>query len=147
MNVGFVRELLPAMYQMPMHSRFAAEYGLWRYDDIWAGYIAQTLIAIRGEAATIGVPVVYHDKAGDLQRELRGEHYGVLMSHFVYEVVNLAASGVRLDSYAEMVADLAERILTKGDSYRRGAKVPALYWRYIAETAAGLRRWSELCLS
>lgn len=146
MNVGFIRELLPAMYQMPMHRRFAADYGLWRYDDIWAGYVAQTLIAIRDEAATVGAPIVYHDKNGDLQRELRGEHYGVLMSRFMYDVVAMAADGVRPAPYAQMLADLSERILTNGPD-SRGANVPALYWRYIDETSRRLQRWATLCLS
>lgn len=147
MNVGFVRELLPAMYQMPMHRRFAAEYGLWRYDDIWAGYVAQTLIGVRGEAATVGAPIVYHDKAGDLQRELRGEHYGMLMSQFMYEVIATAAADLRSASYAAMLADLSDRILTNGPSCGRHAKVPPLYWRYIEETSTRLQRWSTLCLS
>jgi len=147
MNVGFIRDLVPAMYQMPMQPRFAPDYALWRYDDIWAGYLAQTLIAIRDDAATVGAPVVYHDKAGDLARELCGEHYGVLMSRFMYEVIDMAAERVAAGSYARMAADLAEGILTHGEEYGRKANVPALYWRYIEDTSRRLQRWSTLCLS
>lgn len=79
MNFGFVRELLPAMYQMPMRPRFADRYALWRYDDIWTGYIAQSLATKRGDAFTTGAPIVDHQKAGDLDRELLGEPGGVIV--------------------------------------------------------------------
>jgi hypothetical protein len=140
MNAGVVRDALPAMYQMPMEPSFAGDYALWRYDDIWAGYVLQTLAEIRGEAATAGAPVVRHDKIGDLRRELLGEHYGILMSPWFYDAIDEAAARVRPGPYAGMLAALAE-----GLTRRKG--VPDLYWRYIAAAGGKLRRWAVMCLS
>lgn len=142
MNFGFVRDLLPAMYQIPMRRRFTGEYPLWRYDDIWAGYIAQTLIARRGEAMTVGGPIVEHQKVVDLERETAGEHYGILMSPWVYGVLDEAASHLSAASYEEMVADLADRVIAVCDRF---ARLPALYAMYLKDLAAMLRRWAALC--
>jgi len=112
MNFGFVRELLPAMYQMPMRPRFADRYALWRYDDIWTGYIAQSLATKRGDAFTTGAPIVDHQKAGDLDRELLGEHYGMLISPYLYGAVDRAMSDVKAASYSRMYMDLVGRMLS-----------------------------------
>ncbi len=140
MNAGFVRDALPAMYQMPMQPCFAGDYALWRYDDIWAGYVVQTLAEIRGEAATAGAPVVRHDKSGDLRRELLGEHYGILMSPWFYDAIDEAAVGLTPAPYADMLAALAEGLT-------RRTRAPDLYRQYIAATGEKLRRWAVMCLS
>jgi hypothetical protein len=145
MNFGFVRDVLPAMYQIAMRPRFLDRYALWRYDDIWAGYIVQTLAAKRGDACTLGAPVVAHQKAGDLQRELMGEHYGILMSPYLYAVVDHAAEDVRPSSYLEMYGDLMERILTSEDAWRRRVAVPPAYASFITGLAAASVRWANLC--
>ena len=145
MNFGFVRDALPAMYQIPMRPQFLDRYALWRYDDIWAGYIVQTLAAKCGDACTLGAPVVAHEKAGDLQRELQGEHCGILMSPYVYAVVDHAAEQVRPSTYLEMYAHLMDRILTSEAAWRRQAAVPAAYASFIIELARTLLRWATLC--
>jgi hypothetical protein len=145
MNFGFARDVLPAMYQIPMRPQFIDRYALWRYDDIWAGYIAQTLAAKRDDACTIGAPIVAHEKAGDLQRELMGEHCGILMSPHVYAVVDRAAEDVRPSTYLEMYADLMDRILTSQNDWRRRAAVPPAYAAFIADFAETSLRWAKLC--
>lgn len=145
MNFGFVRDALPAMYQIPMRPAFVDRYALWRYDDIWAGYIAQTLAACRGDAFTLGAPIVAHRKAGDLQRELQGEHYGILMSPYFYEVIDLAARGLRPAGYLEMYGDLIDRVLTSEKRWRTEGRVPAPYAAFILDLARTLGRWAELC--
>ena len=145
MNFGFVRDALPAMYQIPMRSQFLDRYALWRYDDIWAGYIVQTLAAKRDEACTLGAPVVAHEKAGDLQRELMGEHCGILMSPYMYAVVDHAAEEVRPSTYLEMYADLMERILISEDAWCRQVAVPPAYAAFITDLAKTLVRWANLC--
>jgi hypothetical protein len=145
MNFGFVRDVLPAMYQIAMRPRFLDRYALWRYDDIWAGYIVQTLAATRGDACTLGAPVVGHEKSGDLQRELMGEHCGILMSPYLYAVVDHAAADVRPSSYLEMYGALMERILTTEDAWRRLAAVPPAFASFITDLAASSVRWANLC--
>jgi hypothetical protein len=145
MNFGFVRDALPAMYQIPMRAQFLDRYSLWRYDDIWAGYIVQTLAALRGNACTFGAPVVEHAKAGDLYRELLGEHIGILLSPYVYMVVDYAAVGVRPSTYLDMYGDLLDRILSSAGEWPRACHVPTAYAAFITELAGTLLRWAQLC--
>lgn len=145
MNFGFVRELLPAMYQMPMRPRFADRYALWRYDDIWTGYIAQSLATKRGDAFTAGAPIVDHQKAGDLHREMLGEHYGMLISPYLYGAVDRAMSDVKTASYSRMYLDLIDRMLTLDQRVWSELRVPELYRRFILELMRGLERWAALC--
>jgi len=145
MNFGFVREALPAMYQAPMRSSFLDRYALWRYDDIWAGYLFQTLASIRGNACTVGAPIVRHEKAGNLQRELGGEHYGILLSPYFYGVVDHAARDLRPGAYVSMYAALMDRILTSQPEWAREHRVPRAYSTFIADLASTMLRWAELC--
>ena len=145
MNFGFVRDALPAAYQIPMRPQFVDRYSLWRYDDIWAGYILQTLAAKRGDACTVGAPIVAHEKAGDLHRELLGEHCGILLSPYLYEVIDQAAEAVAPLSYLEMYGALMSRILSTRASWQRSARVPPTYAAFIVELASMLLRWAELC--
>lgn len=145
MNFGFVLDALPAMYQAPMRASFIDRYTLWRYDDIWAGYLFQTLAALRGDACTFGAPVVAHDKAGNLYRELMGEHYGVLLSPYLYAAVDHAARDVTPSSYVGMYADLMDRILTTEPEWRRQFHVPGAFAAFITEMASTMLRWAGLC--
>ena len=145
MNFGFVRDILPAIYQIPMRPQFLDRYALWRYDDIWAGYILQTLAAKRGDACTLGAPIVAHEKAGDLQRELMGEHCGILLSPYLYAVVDCVSGDVRPSTYLEMYADLMDRILAREQRWRRAIAVPDAYATFITELAETLLEWATLC--
>jgi hypothetical protein len=145
MNFGFIRESLPALYQIPMRSVFLDRYALWRYDDIWAGYLAQTLIAIRNDAFTAGAPIVEHEKAGGTLAELQGEHYGILLSPYLYAVVDRAAADVRPASYQQMYGALMEGVLSHEASWRKELTVPDHYAAFIVAIASTLMRWAELC--
>ena len=140
MNFGFVRELLPAMYQMPMRPRFADRYALWRYDDIWTGYIAQSLATKRGDAFTAGAPIVDHQKAGDLHREMLGEP--LRDADLAIPLRSSRPGDVRREG-GELLEDLS-------GSDRPNADVgPARVVRASAETARFIlelmRGWAALC--
>ena len=55
MNCGVVRELLPAAYQFPMDRRITLRYPIWRFDDIWSGYVLQSLVHRRANGDRAGV--------------------------------------------------------------------------------------------
>jgi hypothetical protein len=144
MNFGFVRDALPLAYQMPMPAAFMDRYPLARYEDIWAGYIAQTLIAIRGEAVTAGAPVVRHVKDGALLGELRGEHYGTLLSPFLYAAVDAAADRVTAGPYLEMYAQFADAALTPGADVLRRIGMPMIFRDYLDGCFRAISRWCDL---
>jgi hypothetical protein len=141
MNFGFVRDALPLMYQMPMPAEFVDRYPLGRYEDIWAGYIAQSLIALRDEAVTVGAPIVRHVKEGTIDHELHVEHFGTLLSPYLFGVVDEAVPDVRVASYVEMYAHLCDLVLTRGDAIRRRLAIPGSFWRYIESCFRAISRW------
>ncbi|MEI8176246.1 MAG: hypothetical protein WCG78_05215 [Candidatus Omnitrophota bacterium] len=146
MNFGFIRELLPIVYQFPMQESFTDRYSLWRYDDIWAGYVMQSLIALKKDAVTIGAPVIEHAKFGNLWKEMLGEHFGYLMSPYFYAIVDDAARNIPVASYAEMYADLFGYILKNAKKIKTRYQVPDLCWSYIYTTSSKLHRWGKLFL-
>jgi hypothetical protein len=143
MNFGVTRDALPLVYQFPMPALFLDRYPLGRYEDIWAGYIAQTLLAIRGEAATVGAPVARHTKVGALSYELRSEHYGTLLSSTLFGIVDTAAARVRPAPYLEMYLQLAESALT-GITGGRALHVPAVFREYLSDCFRSITRWCGL---
>jgi hypothetical protein len=147
MNLGFIREVLPIMYQMPMSELFTDRYSLWRFDDIWAGYIIQTLISLKGDAITVGQPIVQHLKSGNLRKEILGEHYGHFISHYLYAIIDDASIEIPVSNYSEMYVALFDYILTNAERIKRRYKIPDLYYKYIIDTSLKLLRWGKLFLS
>jgi len=90
MNFGFTRDMIPAAYQMPMDREIIPGYPLWRFEDIWGGYVIEALVHKRGgqDVVGIGEPTVAHLKEGNLVRETHGEHFGHLMSPFFYAFID-----------------------------------------------------------
>ncbi|MAE72021.1 MAG: hypothetical protein CME06_16330 [Gemmatimonadetes bacterium] len=143
MNFGFTREIAPIVTQVPQNIEIMDRYSLWRFDDIWGGYILQSLIALKGDAITIGDPVVVHTKAGDLRREVSGEHYGHLVSPYFYDLVDRAVEDCSpMAPYAEAYAAFAQGFRGAVD---RG--VPSGYRPLLRALGLFFERWSELFLS
>jgi hypothetical protein len=146
MNFAFHRDMLPAAYQMPMDREIAPGYPIWRFDDIWAGYVIESLVHRRGGRDVIGIgrPVVTHLKEGNLVREVHGEHYGHLMAPYFYALIDAGMEGVGPGSYASMYFELFSRLVKEFDHLCDDLRVPELYRGYFRETFERLRRWAGL---
>ncbi len=77
MNVGFRREVLPAVY---------FQHTFRRHDDIFAGWVAQVACGIHGYGFVNGGAVVQHDRASNAEENLKKEApgdrvNGALVSH------------------------------------------------------------------
>lgn len=144
MNFGVIRDALPAMYKFAMPAAFADRYPLGRFEDIWSGYIAQTLIDLRGDASTAGGPIVRHLKQGALDSELAAEHYGMLLSSHLYAFIDDAAADVKAGAYIEMYAHLADRVLTRVLPGAAARQVPPLFRDYIESSFRAIGRWCAL---
>jgi hypothetical protein len=144
MNFGVIREALPLLYQFPMPAHFADRYPLGRYEDIWAGYIAQTLIGLRDEAITAGAPVVRHLKNGEVHKEIEREHFGMLLSPCLFDMVDEAAGGVTAGHYLDMYGDLADRVLARVTRSTGAARMPRMFRDYIDESFRAVARWCAL---
>jgi hypothetical protein len=131
---------------MPMDREIAPGYPIWRFDDIWAGYVMQSLIHHRGGADVIAVgePVVKHLKEGDLRKEVHGEHYGHLMAPYFYDLIDLGVAATPPGSYAAMYLGLFTYLSEEFDRLCDEIRCPALYRGYFRETFSRLRRWAAL---
>jgi len=145
MNIAFLRELLPAMTQIPMNQVLSGDYSLWRFDDIWAGVLAQLVInKHRGDCLTTGSPVVAHQRAGNIHRELAGEHYGHLLSPYFCEIAYGAAEDLSGSTYLEMYAELCESAERLTAKYEAAKRLPTLYAKTIQGIFHHLTRWADL---
>ncbi|MGH6690790.1 MAG: hypothetical protein ACREF4_08945 [Gammaproteobacteria bacterium] len=146
MNFAFHRDLLPAAYQMPMDREISDGYRIWRFDDIWAGYVIEALVHRRGgqDLIAVGEPVGQHLKEGNLSREVGGEHYGHLMSPYFYDLVDIGVAATPPGTYAAMYLSLWSHLERNFDAVCREVRCPTLYQTYFRETFTRLRRWAEL---
>jgi hypothetical protein len=146
MNFAFHRDMLPAAYQMPMDREILPGYPIWRFDDIWAGYVIEALVHKRGGRDVIGIgePVVTHLKEGNLVREVHGEHIGHLMAPYFYALIDAGVSVITPGTYAAMYHDLFHTLVEDFDALAKDLRVPAGYADYFRDTFERLRRWALL---
>ncbi len=74
MNMQFRRELIPVVYQLPMHVEVMPNWVVDRYGDIWGGFILKTLMDLNGENMAVGEPMINHLKEGNYTRNIWQEH-------------------------------------------------------------------------
>jgi hypothetical protein len=70
MNMQFRREVIPAIYQLPMHFEVMPGWVIDRYGDIWGGFILKTLMDLKNDAMAVGEPMINHLKEGDYIRNI-----------------------------------------------------------------------------
>jgi hypothetical protein len=109
MNMHFRREVLPAVYQLPMHVEVLPGWVIDRYGDIWGGFILKTLMDIRGDALAVGGPMIRHIKEGNYLRNVWQEHICHLVNDEFLDVLGRASEDVRSADYLDMMEQLTER--------------------------------------
>src|SRR2546427_3022158 len=146
MNFAFHREMLPAAYQMPMDREILPGYPIWRFDDIWAGYVIESLVHKRADGDLIGIgsPIVTHLMEGNLVRAVHGEHIGHLMSPYFYSLIDEGVARILPGSYADMYFTLFDTLVEDWNALAKDLRIPAAYGRYFVETFERLRRWAAL---
>lgn len=141
MNVGFLREVVPAYYQVPMNVDMGNQYHMDRFGDIWSGYILKRIIDIKGDLLTVGEPVVEHIKEGNLNSEISKELYGHLISPIFYSTVDKAASKVDSSTYLDMYGQFASAFSEEVEK----TKTNYIYNKYLKFLAKNMLLWSEFC--
>jgi hypothetical protein len=146
MNFAFHRDMLPAAYQMPMDREIAPGYPIWRFDDIWAGYVIEALVHKRGGSDVIGIgrPIVTHLKDGNLVREVHGEHFGHLLAPYFYSLIDAGVAAIAPSSYATMYFELFHYLVENFNVLADDLRIPTLYRIYFLDTFQRLRRWAAL---
>lgn len=108
MNMQFRRELIPAVYQLPMHIEVMPNWVVDRYGDIWGGFILKTLMDLKGEAMAFGEPMINHLKEGDFTRNIWQEHVCHLLNdEFIALLLSVKAT-VKANDYLEMMKEINE---------------------------------------
>lgn len=134
MNLAFRKELLPAMYfpKMGMDSRYS------RFDDIWAGLVAQRAAAGVGYRVVVGDPIVDHQRASQPFDNLRREVPGLLLNEWLWEAFqDMGTSVVGASTVADSVMKIADWLM----SVRDRSPDPD----YLRDWSSYLRTWVSLC--
>lgn len=106
MNMICRREVLPALYQLPMHVPVMPGWVIDRYGDIWGGFILKILMDRRGDALAAGEPFIRHVKEGDFQRNIWQEHVCHLVNDEFIALMRAAGDRIQPAGYVEMMAAL-----------------------------------------
>ena len=126
-NTAFHRDLLPAMFLMPMGGR-CGNLVVGRYDDIWMGICVKAIADHLGDYVTVGRPLVRqlrneHDLLADMLVELPAQR---ITNKLVVSLARLELSGADygacyLELVEHLVAALADRRLQRGRAPLPGA--------------------------
>jgi len=110
MNMVFRRELIPAVYQLPMAVDVMSGWKIDRYGDIWGGFITKALMDHCGDEFAVGAPMITHLKEGNSLRNVWQEHICHLVNdEFVALVDAFGETDLPRDvSYLELMALLAD---------------------------------------
>lgn len=129
MNLAFTRRATPLMYFPPMGE--GRPYS--RFDDIWAGVVAQKVMAHLGWNWTCGEPHVVHQRASDPVANLVKEAPGIAANEQFWELID----GVKLtaDTAVSAVAEIGEALARMS-----GAGLNT----YLGAWGRGLLGWSRL---
>jgi hypothetical protein len=132
MNFAFRREVLPALYFPPMGQ--GSPYS--RFDDIWCGLVAQTVLHHLGYHFTAGEPLVCHRGMSDVFESLRREAPGMGANEWIWRL------------FAEMQlseATVTGCVLQVADRLSSAARCTpdAAYLCPWAESLRGWCRWAD----
>jgi hypothetical protein len=108
MNMHFRRELIPAVYQLPMHVGVMPGWVIDRYGDIWGGFVLKALMDLKGDAMAVGEPMIRHLKQGNYLRNAWQEHICHLVNDEFLEVLSDSTAEIAAASYLDMMRALSQ---------------------------------------
>lgn len=108
MNTAFKPEIIPAFYQLYMNFM-----GVDRFDDIWSGIFLKKVVDHLGDFASVGLPIVFHDKRPrDVFKDLRKEMNGLAINERLWKIVNKIEICGRTywDAYNSLIEELKAEV-------------------------------------
>jgi Reversibly glycosylated polypeptide len=138
MNMQFRRELIPAVYQLPMHIEVMPGWVIDRYGDIWGGFILKTLMDIKGERMAVGGPMIRHLKEGAYERNIWQEHTAHLVNDEFLSIIGKARQEIKPADYLTMMAQMAEIF----DRERENCSV--ILRRYLETLIPAMKAWIRI---
>jgi hypothetical protein len=134
-NMQFRREVLPAVYQLPMHVEALPGWVVDRYGDIWCGFILKTLMDLRGDAMAVGGPLVDHLIEGNNPKNIWKEHICHLVNDEFVGILMQAKERIRPAGYAEMMGAMNDEFC------RAAGHCSPLLAPYLRHLACCLGAW------
>ncbi len=136
MNMQFRRELIPAVYQLPMHVEVLPNWVVDRYGDIWGGFILKTLMDLKQEALAVGEPMINHLKEGDYARNIWQEHVCHLINDEFVDLLLRMKETIRATDYLEMMQEIHEGFCKHVD------KASPLFKPYLGHLCVAMEAWT-----
>jgi hypothetical protein len=136
MNMQFRRELIPAVYQLPMHIEVMPNWVVDRYGDIWGGFILKTLMDVKNEAMVVGEPMVNHLKEGDYMRNIWQEHICHLINDEFLDMLSQVKHSIQPNSYLEMMMEVCDMFMEFKD------KASPLFRPYLEHLCTAMNAWN-----
>jgi hypothetical protein len=109
-NMQFRRDVIPAIYQLPMNVEIMTNWRINRYGDIWGGFMLKTLMDRRGDALSVGQPLVHHARAGSRIENVKAEHLAHLVGDEFIDFLDRAAEKIEPEDYCDMMEHLCEEL-------------------------------------
>ena len=138
MNMQFRRELIPAVYQLPMHVEVMPGWVIDRYGDIWGGFILKTLMDLKGELMAVGGPMIRHLKEGSYERNIWQEHTAHLVNDEFLSIIQKARQEIKPADYLTMMAHMAEIL----DRERESCGL--ILRRYLDALIPAMKAWCRI---
>lgn len=136
MNMQFRRELIPAVYQLPMHVEVMPGWVVDRYGDIWGGFILKTLMDLKNEAMAVGEPMINHLKEGNYTRNIWQEHICHMINDEFLDLLFNVKTKIQSNDYLEMMKEVNE-----GFKEQLGNASP-LFRPYLKHLCTALDAWN-----
>lgn len=135
MNLHFRREVLPAVYQLPMHVEVMPGWNIDRYGDIWGGFILKTLMDRKSDVMAVGAPMIRHLKDGNYLRNVWQEHVCHLANDEFLDILGQAAEALHPTDYLDMMGQLIEELRSPAEA------ASPLLRSYLAHLDGCMRAW------
>ena len=129
------KEIIPAIYQLPMNEPIIPNWQIDRYGDIWGGYICKKLIDIKGDALSVGESLIYHHKDSSLEKNIRQEHYAHIVNIRFCDLIDKACEAIKKDSYLSMY----DQFVCNLDSLKKD--YPESLKNYLLPTVNKMKTW------
>jgi len=136
MNMQFRRELIPAVYQLPMHVEVMPNWVVDRYGDIWGGFILKTLMDLKNESMAIGEPMINHLKDGDYIRNIWQEYVCHLINDEFLHLLFQVKKTIRPNNYLEMMKEINEGFKEHTD------KASPIFKPYLKHLCTAMDAWN-----
>ena len=139
MNMQFRKELIPAVFQFPMHVEIFKNWHIDRYGDIWGGFLLKRLMDIKGDPITVGSPVINHLNTGNYLKNIWQEHLAHLINDELIKIISDSCTNIKKGDYLDMYIQVY-------DNLRQHTNTSPILKQYLQELLPAMHAWIKSLL-